>query len=77
MRSGGIRLIGVDGATFWRAGWNGYDWSSRGSSTSASGNSVPSVYRLQLNDDGVYPSNGPDHRWYAFPLRCLSTVLDI
>ncbi len=76
VRSGLVYLLGVRGATFRVAGNLGYDWSSRGSSVVAGGAAVPGAYRLEFNT-AVLPSYGPDERWRAFPLRCLSTVLDI
>ena len=35
------------------------------------------AYNFLLDINGVYPSRGPNHDWHGFPLRCLSTVLDI
>ena len=62
---------------FWLAGQDGYWWSSRGSSARDGGDIIPSAYRLSFNITGTYPSGGPRERHYGFPLRCLSTVLDI
>ena len=77
MRSGYVYLPGVDSATFITAGVRDFYWSSRGSSTNASGAAIPSGYGLGFNATGVIPSDGPHERWAGFPLRCLSTVLDI
>jgi len=74
VRSGRLALP-VSAGTFGYAGVRGYDWSSRTSSTIASGATTPSAYSLDFNATGVYPSYGPWERWLAFPLRCLSTVL--
>ncbi len=57
------------------AGIVGYDWSSRASSTNASGATMPSAYILFFGPTGVNPSDGPWERWSGRPLRCLSTVL--
>ena len=59
----------------WDAGRIGYGWSSRGSSTRYDGVAIPSAYNLYFGATGVSPSGGPNHRYYGFPLRCLSTVL--
>ena len=66
-----------DNGKSWGAGANGYGWSSRGSDTRYDGATMSSVYYLNFNAARVSPSAGPDARWFAFPLRCLSTVLDI
>ncbi len=60
---------------FQHAGVHGFHWSSRASSINTNGSSVPSAYDLDFNDSGVAVSGGPNYRFYAFPLRCLSTVL--
>ena len=77
VRSGYVLLPGVSGATFRDAGVLGYGWSSRGSSTRYDGVATPSAYYLLFNATGVTPSHGPYERWLSFPLRCLSTVLDM
>lgn len=77
VRSGIIGLIGASGATFRVGGQEGVWWSSRASSTNASGTVTPSAYRFIYNANGVYPSNGPIERQFGFSLRCLSTVLGI
>lgn len=68
MRSG---YININTGRLKVAGQNGYDWSSRASSTRWDGASVPSGYNLNFNATGVNPSNGPNERWHGFPLRCL------
>ena len=77
VRSGYVYLPGVSGATFRGAGIYGHWWSSRASSTRYDGSAIPSAYYLVFDPSAVYPSDGPSDRWYAFPLRRLSTVLDM
>jgi hypothetical protein len=77
VRSGLMSLPGVSGATFRGSGINGYWWSLRGSSTRYDGVATPSAYSLAFNESTVYPSFGPNDCWHGFPLRCLSTVLDM
>ncbi len=76
VRSGDVELPITTG-TFRFAGVGGIYWSSRVSSAGANGTTTPSAYNLNFNATGVYPSAGPHERWYGFPLRCLSTVLDM
>jgi len=72
VRSGGLA---PDAGKSWNPGQDGYDWSSRASSTRYDGAAIPSAYYLGFNATGVYPSSGPFNRYLGFPLRCLSTVL--
>ncbi len=65
VRSG---YIHPGGGKSWAVGLTGHCWSLRGDIISTS-------YGLGFNAAGVIPSNGPHERLYAFPLRCLSTVL--
>ena len=74
VRSG---FLSPDTGKFWYAGLNGHWWSSHGSSTRDDGVTTPSAYNLDLNATDVHPSYGPSNRFYGYPLRCLSTVLDI
>jgi len=67
VRSGFIYLTNTAG-TFRAAGQWGYDRSSRSYSTATN------AYFLSFDDTGVHPSDNFG-RSYAFPLRCLSTVL--
>ena len=76
MRSG-IVTISSTISTFTNAGIRSYGWSSRGTATRYDGANIPSSYNLDFNATGVLPSNGPSNRYLGFPLRCLSTVLDI
>ena len=76
MRSGYIYLLDTDN-TLRNASIAADDWSSRGSDTRYDSVSVPSAYDIAFNTDAVYSSFGPNERWHAFPLRCLSTVLDM
>ena len=71
VRSGLLNLPGVSGATFSHAGLSGYWWSSRSYSDATH------AYYLGFNASDVYPSDGPNNRWFGFSLRCLSTVLDM
>ncbi len=75
VRSGNVYLPGISGATFRYAGRSGLWWSSRASSTNASGTTMPSAYDLRFGPTVVSPSYGPWERWNGRPLRCLSTVL--
>ncbi len=77
VRSGYMNLPGVSGATLRDAGSIGYWWSSRGSSTRFDGVATPSAYVFAFSGTGVNPSHGPGDRYHGFPLRCLSTVLDM
>ena len=75
VRSGVVNLPNTAG-TLWSNGASGHYWSSREadnvwSSVGAGG------YDLLFSATGVHPSWGPDHRHLGFPLRCLSTVLDM
>ena len=77
VRSGYISLSGHDGATFWYAGQWGYDSTSRATTVRYDNANISSSYYFNFNSINTYSSGGPNDRWYAFPLRCLSTVLDI
>ena len=77
MRGGFINLPSRNGGTFLDAGIYGDWWSSRGSSTRTDGSAIPSAYVLYFTTTGVGPSAGPHTRYAGFPLRCLSTVLDM
>ncbi len=59
------------------AAQNGYEWTSRGSGTRFDGVLILSAYYPNLGSTGINPSDGPYNRFYGFPLRCLSTVLDM
>ena len=74
VRSGRIGLT-VTAGTFGYAGQNGDGWSSRAAAYTSSTSAT--AYGLGFNESTVYPSGGPYYRWYGFPLRCLSTVLDM
>ena len=76
VRSGRIALHNTAGTLRYAGQW-GNDWSSRASSTNASGTTMPSAYNLNFGPTDVNPSNGPWERWNGRPLRCLSTVLGI
>lgn len=48
----------------------GYDWSS--SSVASTSVASATAYYLGFYASGVYPSGGPNGRWYGFPVRCLA-----
>ena len=75
MRSGYVNLTAVN-EVFRGSGGVGYVWSSRASNI-YNGTTSLSAYFLTLSPTTVSPSAGPGHRHAAFPLRCLSTVLDM
>ncbi len=75
VRSGFINLPSRNGGTFLAAGLYGDWWSSRAAAYTSSTSAT--AYLLTFNASTVYPSYGPDFRWYGFSLRCLSTVLDM
>ncbi len=72
VRSGYIELPKTAGRLR-NAGNNSLAWSSVASATRNDGASVPSAYYLHFFGSNVNPSNGPDYRWYGFPLRCLAS----
>ncbi len=74
VRSGGVDPS-VTAGTFRYAGQLGYGWSSRAAAYTSSTSAT--AYNLAFNESTVYPSDGPNHRWVGFSLRCLSTVLDM
>ncbi len=71
VRSGYIHLS-VTAGTFRYAGQLGFERSSRTSPTSGT-----LAYYLQVDVTIIYSSQGPYNRYYGFPLRCLSTILDM
>ena len=76
VRSGYVYLPGTDDATYGAALY-GYYWSSRGSDSRYDNVATASAYALNFGVTGVTASHGPTNRYSAFPLRCLSTVLDM
>ena len=58
----------VNNGKIWDASKNGSWWVSR-ASTSAT------AYYLQIEPTSTMSSHNPGNRYYAFPFRCLSTVL--
>ncbi len=72
VRSGDINFSMTNG-TFYLAGAYGIYWSSRGADHTSSTISTALYFEFYSK---VSPSTGPYARWIAFPLRCLSTVLD-
>lgn len=77
VRSGGFYLEdgSVGGPHSGVMGNHGQFWPSRASSTRYDGAAIPGAYSFAFTASAVRPSHGPIERWYAFPLRCLSTVL--
>ncbi len=69
VRSGYVYLPNTAG-TLRYAGINADYWSSRAEAATT-------AYYLSFNATAVGPSGGPHNRWHGFPLRCLSTVLDM
>ena len=67
MRSGYLNVEHTVGSLR-HAGSNSGNWSSWGVGEI-------NAYYLAFYADGVGPSHGPNARYHAFPLRCLSTVL--
>ena len=75
MRSGWVDLASTAGVLR-AAGQGGYWWSSRGADN-VWGSAGLGSYYLGFTTNGVSPSYGPTNRYIGFPLRCLSTVLDM
>ena len=69
VRNGVFNITNSTGI-FRSAGDGGQNWSSRSGT-------ITTAYYLEYWAFDVLPSNGPYDRWFGFPLRCLSTVLDI
>ena len=67
VRSGYVNLTTTTG-TLRYVGQNGGWWSSHGTATTG-------AHALDFNNTITHPSAGPNSRYHAFPLRCLSTVL--
>ena len=67
VRSGYVHLALTTGTSRY-AGDTGDWWSSRGDIAAG-------AYNFYFNATGILPSGGPSDRYFAFPLRCLSTVL--
>ena len=61
--------MGYNGSTFRFVGINGYNWSS------TAGYTIDRAYEYSFNAGVVEPYH--NQRNEAFPLRCLSTVIDI
>ena len=70
MRSGWIGLLSA-GNAFWHAGAGGAWWSSRAYSNGTY------AYVLYIQLTGAIDPLLNSERYIAFPLRCLSTVLDM
>ena len=71
VRSGRLNLT-VSAGTLGYAGVSGSWWSSRAAAYTSSTSAT--AYYLEFGGSSVYPSNGPNNRWYGFPLRCLSSM---
>ena len=76
MRSGAVApsrgAVSGNAGVLWIMGINGHFWSSRSYDNS------DAAYGMTFNASSVIPSYGSIYiyRYYGFPLRCLSTVLD-
>ena len=77
MRSGYVHLPGVNEATLSFISQGGVGWSSYGASKRYDDTATLSAYYLNFGAMSVNVSRGPDSRWFGYPLRCLSTVLDM
>ncbi len=66
VRSGWVNL---NNSTLRSFGHNENVW-SRSAAAYSSATSA-NAYYLAFNAGTVYPSRGPDNRWYGFPVRCL------
>ncbi len=73
MRSGYFDLTTAD--VLRGAGVGGFSQSSRAVDYVSS--VTAAAHYLTFNTAAVGPSGGPGGRWFGFPLRCLSTVLDM
>ena len=76
VRSGWIELSNLSG-TYRGVGQSGNAWLSRALSTNTGSTATPSAYYLAFDPKDVYQSLGPHAYALGFPLRCLSTVLDM
>ncbi len=66
VRSG---FFNLDYGSLRNFGNGGWDWSR--SSVAYSSDTSAGAYYLLFNAGTVYPSHGPDNRWFGFPVRCL------
>ena len=69
VRSGFIELPYASG-TLRNPSLTGYGWSTRS-------DAATTAYVLGFSAEVAHSSAGPTSRWVGFPLRCLSTVLDM
>lgn len=53
-------------------GLSSYYWSATSSPNLANQVARLAGYDFYFIASGIRPSNGPDDRWYAFPIRCLA-----
>ena len=67
MRSGFVYIVL---GYLWHAGDNGFFWPSTAADYTDYANA--NAYRFDFREADVYPSSGPDVRFYGFPLRCLA-----
>ncbi len=68
VRSGYIRL---DYDSLRNFSLTGYGWSNTATTYYGAGTWDANAYTLAFDAGTVYPSNGPNNRWQAFPVRCL------
>ncbi len=67
VRSGNVHL---NNGSLRDSGRTGYDW-SRSAVAYGVGTWAANAYYLAFDLSTVYPSYGPDNRYYGFPVRCL------
>ncbi len=72
VRSGYIGLLSDN---FNSAGVAGYQWSSLASARRFTDSMIDSAYYFGFYGDGINPNNGPDYRWYSYPLRCQTQLV--
>ena len=66
VRSGHVAL---DTSSLRLFGSNNYNWSS--SAVEFEQVTSATAHHLDVNASYVYPSRGPNNRWFGFPIRCL------
>ena len=62
--------VGLGNGSLRNFGRNGNGW-SRSAMAYGVGTWAANAYRLAFDPSTVYPSYGPDARWYGIPVRCL------
>ena len=62
--------VGLGNGSLRNFGRNGNGWSHSAVAYGV-GTWAANAYRLAFDPSTVYPSYGPDARWYGIPVRCL------